>query len=131
MEVPQIQFIDKDVDAPVGVQNDPEIELEIPTPVAEDTPSTWTGVNPNIADPMNPVLSITDGEGPTPPVADPPCRRRKGSDITQSPRVKAVTRTHDADERREIFIGDIVSADETEGGNMCSSGRTLKLTCTR
>ena len=106
VEVPQIQFIDKVVDAPVGVQNDPEIELEIPAPVAEDTPSTWTGVNPNIADPMNPVLSITHGEGPTPPVADPPCRRRKGSDITQSPRVKTVTRTHDAVERREIFIGD-------------------------
>ena len=34
VEVPQIQFIDKVVDAPVGVQNDPETELEIPTPVA-------------------------------------------------------------------------------------------------
>ena len=114
VEVPQIQFIDKIVDAPAGVQDDLEIELEMPTPVVKDTPSTWTGVIPNIADPTNPVLSITNGEGSTRHVADPSCRKRKGSDIIQSPRVRAVTRTHDADDRRGFFIGDIVSTDETE-----------------
>ena len=54
------------------------------------------------------------GEGLTHHVVDPSCRKRKGSDITQSLRVRAFTRTHDADDRREIFIGDIVSTDETE-----------------
>ena len=63
------------------MQADPEIELEATTPVAEDT-----GVN----------LNITDA---TPPAADPSRRKRKGSDITQSPRVRAVTRTHDDDDR--------------------------------
>ena len=57
--MPQIQFIDKYVDAPVDVQADPEIELQKPTPVFEDTAS----VNPDLTDPMNPLLSITDGEG--------------------------------------------------------------------
>ena len=97
VEVPQIQFIDKFVDAPVGVQADSEIELEATTPVAEDR----TGVN----------LNITDA---TPPVADPSCRKRKGSDIIQSPRARAVTRTHDDDDRCEIFIVDIASTDEME-----------------
>ena len=54
------------------------------------------------------------GEGLTHHVADPSCRKRKGSDITQSPRVRAFTRTHDTDDRREIFIGDSASTDETE-----------------
>ena len=97
VEVPQIQFIDKFVDAPVGVQAEPEIELKATTPLAEDR----TGVN----------LNITDA---TPPVADPSCRKRKGSDITHTPRVRAVTRTHHDDDRCEIFIGDIASTDETE-----------------
>ena len=47
VEVLQIQFLDKFVDAPVGVQADPEIELEVTTPVAEDR----TGVSLNITDP--------------------------------------------------------------------------------
>ena len=91
------------------MQADPEIELEATTPVAEDR----TGVN----------LNITD---PTPPIADPSCRKREGSDITQSPRVRAVTRTHDDDDRCEIFIGDIASTDETEEDTcahaVCSKG---------
>ena len=71
VEVPQIQFfVDAPVDAPEGVQADPEIELDTTTPVAEDR----TGVN----------LNITD---PTPPIVDPSGRKRKGSDITQSPRL--------------------------------------------
>ena len=114
VEVPQIQFIDKYVDAPVGVQADPEIELEMPTPVVEDTASAWTGVKPDITDSMNPLLSITDGEGLTPLVADPSCRKTKGPDVIQSQRVRAVTRTHDDDDRCEIFIGDIASTDDTE-----------------
>ena len=114
VEVPQIQFYDKVAEAPACVQNDLEIELEASTHVTEDTPSTWTGVNPDVADSVNPVLSITNGEGSTRHVADPSCRKRKGSDITQSPRVRTVSRTHDADDRSEFFIGDIVSTDETD-----------------
>ena len=93
----EVQFIDKFVDGKVGVQADHEIELEATTPVAEDR----TGVN----------LNITD---PTPPIVDPSCCKRNGSDITQSPRVRAVTRTHDDDDRCEIFIGDTASTDESE-----------------
>ena len=104
VEVPQIQFIDKFVDTPVGVQAEPEIELEM----VECTTSAWPGVNPDITDPVNPLLSITDGEGSTPHIADPSCRKRKGSDITQSPRARAVMRTHDDDDRCEI----IASTDE-------------------
>ena len=36
------------------------------------------------------------------------------SDMTQSPQVRAFTRTHDADDRREIFVGDSVSIDDME-----------------
>ena len=133
VEFPQAQFIDrvvdvpvtaqrlkssssiKYVDAPVGVQADSEIELEIPTPVVEDTASAWTGVNQDITETMNPLLSISDGEGLTPPVADPSCRKREGSDIIQSPRVRAVTRAHDGDDRCEMFLGDTASTDEMEG----------------
>ena len=86
-----------DTSLSTGVQADPEIELEATTPVAEDR----TRVN----------LNITDA---TPPVADPSCRKRKGSDITRSPRVRAVMRTHDDDDRCEIFIGDIASIDQME-----------------
>ena len=111
VEIPQIQFIDRVADAPACVQNDLEIELEMSTHVTEDTPSTWTGVNPDVADPMNHALSIINGEGSTCNVVDPSCRKRKGSDITQSPRMRTFTRTHDADDRREIFIGDSVSTD--------------------
>ena len=114
MEIPQIQFYDKVADAPACVQHVLDIELETSTHVTEDTPSTWTGVNPDVADSVNPVLSITNGEGSTRHVADLSCRKRKGSDITQSPRVRAFTRTHDTDDRREIFIRDSVSIDETE-----------------
>ena len=46
VDVPQIQFINKFVDAPVGVQADTEIELEATAPVAKDR----TGVNLNITD---------------------------------------------------------------------------------
>ena len=90
VEIPQIQFYDKVADAPACVQDDLEIELETSTHVTEDTPSTWTGMNLDVADPTNPVLSITNGEGSTRHVADPSCRKRKGSDIIQSPRVRAV-----------------------------------------
>ena len=69
---------------------------------------------PDVAGPMNSVLSIINGEGSTRHVADPLCRNREGSDIIQSPRVKAVTRMHDADDRSEFFVGDILSTDETE-----------------
>ena len=44
----------------------------------------------------------------------PHAAREKGSDITQSPRVRTVTRTHDADDRSEFFFGDIMFTDETE-----------------
>ena len=40
--------------------------------------------------------------------------QEKGSDIIQSQRVRAATRTHDDYDRCEIFIGDIASTDETE-----------------
>ena len=75
--MPQIQFIDKFVNVRVSEQADPEIELEVSTPVAEYT----AGVNLDVTDPMKPMLSITDGEGSTPPVADPSRRNRKGPDI--------------------------------------------------
>ena len=89
----QIQFIDKFVDVPVSVQTDPEIELEVSTPVVEYTASAsavtdivaTAGVNLEMTDLMNPLLSITDGEASTPPVADPSRRKRKGSDIIQYP----------------------------------------------
>ena len=64
------------------------------------------------------------GEGSTRHVVDPSCRKRKGSDITQSPRVRALARTHDADDRREIFFGDSVSTDgeldDTKSKTECS-----------
>ena len=104
----QIQSIDKFVDALVGMQADPEMELEATTSVAEDT--AWVNLN------------ITDA---TPPAADPSCRKRKGSDITPSPRVRAVTRTHDDDDRCEIFIGDIASTDEMEE-DACARSRAQR-----
>ena len=63
---------------------------------------------------MDRAVVTTAGEGLTPLVVDPSCRKRKGSDIIQSQRARAVTRTHDDDDRCEIFIGDIASGDETE-----------------
>ena len=65
VEVPQVQFIDKVADAPACVQNVLEIELETSTHVTENTPSTWTGVNPDVADSVNPVLSTDETEEDT------------------------------------------------------------------
>ena len=63
---------------------------------------------------MNTLLSIADGEGSTSLVDDLSRRKRKSSDIIPSPRVRAVTRTHDDDNQREIFLGDNASTDEME-----------------
>ena len=91
VEVPQIQFIDKVVDAPVNMQLAPGMDHVASTLAAEN---------------------ITSATAVTDIVADPSCRKRKGSDITQSPRMKAVMRTHDDDDRCEV----ITSKDELENG---------------
>ena len=62
----------------------------------------------------NTLIDERHEKGSTRHVADPSCRKRKGSDITQSSRVRAFTRTHDTEDQREIFIGDSVSTDEME-----------------
>ena len=52
------------------MQADPEIELEVSTLVVEYIVAT-TGVNPDITDLTNPLLSIIAGEASTLHVADP------------------------------------------------------------
>ena len=124
VEVPQILFIDRVVDAPVNMQPDPEMEHVASTLATEyiasaagvtDTVAT-AGVNLDITGLMNPLLSITAGEASTPHVVDSSLRKRKSSGSLQSPRVRAGTRTQvqDDDSRHEVFHVNIASADEME-----------------
>ena len=91
VEVPQIQYIDKVVDAPVEMQPAPEMEH----------------VSSTLA---------TEWEASTPHVVDSSLRKRKSSGSLQSPRARAGMRTHvqDDDIRHEIFHVNLASADEME-----------------
>ena len=113
VEVPQIQFIDKVVDAPVNMQPDPDMEHVASTLATEyiasaagmtDTVAT-AGVNLDITGLMNPVLSITAGEASTPHVIDSSLRKRMTGTTTQ---------VQDDDIRHEVFHVNVASADEME-----------------
>ena len=94
VEVPQIQFIDLVVDALVSMQRQVQVQEQSDDTMAAVT----TGVNLN-----------TSG-------ATAPHRKRKGSDIFQSHRLKAGMkereRAQDDDEEHETFCASIASADE-------------------
>ena len=83
VEVPQIQFIDKVVDAPVNMQPAREME-HVASTLATEYIATATGVtdavatagvNLDITGLMNPMLSITTGEASTPHVVDSSLRK--------------------------------------------------------
>ena len=92
VEVPQIQFIDKVVDAPVSMQREVQVQEQSDDTMAAVT----TGVYPNTSGAMA------------------PHRKRKGSDIFQSPRLKAgmKERAQDNDHEHETLCASIASADE-------------------
>ena len=96
VKVPQIQFIDKVVDAPLNMQPDPEME-HVASTLATEYIASATGVTHTVA-------------------TDSSLRKRKSSGSLQSPRVRAGTRTQvqDDDIRHEVFHVNIASADKME-----------------
>ena len=96
VEVPQIQFIDKVVDAPVSMQREVQVQEQSDDTMADTMAAITTGVSLNTS------------------VAMAPHRKRKGSDIFLSPRLKAgmKERAQDDDHEHETFCTSIASADE-------------------
>ena len=96
VEVPQIQYIDKVVDALVEMQTAPEME-HVTSTLATECIASATEVTDSVA-------------------TDSSLRKRKSSGFLQSPRVKAGTRTQvqDDDIRHEVCHVNIASADEME-----------------
>ena len=90
VEVPQIQHIDNVVDAPVSMQREVQVQEQ------SDGHGVTTGVSLNTS------------------VAMAPHRKRKGSDIFLSPRLKAgmKERAQDDDHEHETLCASIASADE-------------------
>ena len=91
VEVLQIQYIDKVVDAPVSMQREVQAQEQ-----SDGSPGVTTGVSLNTS------------------VEMAPHRKRKGSDIFLSPRLKAgmKERAQDDDHEHETLCASIASADE-------------------
>ena len=83
VEVPQIQFIDKVIDAPVNMQRQVQVQEQSDDTMTDTMAAVTTGVNPNTSGAMA------------------PHRKRKGSDIFQSHRLKAGMKERAQDDDHE------------------------------
>ena len=92
VEVPQIQFIDKVIDAPVSMQREVQVQEQSDDTVADTMAAITTGVSLNTSGAMA------------------PHRKRKGSDIFQSHRLKAgmKERAQDDDHEHETLCASIL-----------------------